>query len=591
MSFPPLRKINMTPTFDQDGASHSSEPLFEPMGLTALASLSKKTLASLAWDLAQAGDIARLRSMSSCIPFSNASGSLDAALSSLAFFVADAAWIEPLATQLEALLVAGKRQLHDSSNNRNDFGPLATVLAMEALFELLVNPQPPPADSARTKLGKSIRLARSPTLPISTYFNHSLRDLAYGFLTLPEPVAEFFGRECFRLGISTTYPTVIHPALALASRGEPALLDALLTRPEFIDKLDYSALAGRVGRDDRQSEFKILHSKLFWSQAAPLGLKLLDCARSRPGLSDLSLHDRVASAIVQSSSGDPCSLPLRQVLGTSGPDFFALLFDGLSLPAGELFSTAIALASKDDFFKPACARLMDKVFDMSTPIRNIESPARWHFLRSALFSPLPGVAEMAQSAWAKTQGIDSDPYLACLRSSNIERQIEAICHCGRPDLALRGLDAIGIEVAQKFPGHRKGLDASLGMWVAHKAPLHIFQAVVEWFDAHGGLGEQASAKAWVYQGHETRKKGDLLADCVARGSLDQARFLLARLPGADTKPAREVAKAMAAKVSGSAGGIALSAWESLLLGKVLQAHLEKAMPRATAEPAKRHHRL
>lgn len=583
----------MPPPTIHDEAPRASAPAFDPLDLASIATLSPKTIHALSWDLARARDLGRLRAMEPLIPFATAHGALDAALCAFVLHVADSSWADSLCFQLEARFLAGHRQLHHASNSLDDFGPLCAVLAMEALADRLAHPQSPLSEPARHGLGKAIRLARSPCLPISSPFHDSPSRLpCYGFLRLPQPAAGLVHAELLRLGLPPLSPTPCSVALALAASGEPDLLDALLSRPDAIDRLRAAALAEHPSGDDPRSEFKALQTHLFWTHAAPLALRLVDLARSpSPGRAP-GLHHRVAAAIVQAARGDANHPALRQALGERGDDFFSALLNGLSIPTGALFDTSAELASADDFFKPACLLLMDKVFDMSTPIRNVDYHLRWRCLLSALFSPLPGVAELAQASWAAIHGAGSDPYAASLGFSGIPAHIDAICLCNRPEIATRALDSMGIQAAQGFPPHRKGLDASLTMLVAHKAPQPIFRAVIEWFASRGGLAEQASAKAWVYQGAETRKKGDLLADCVARGNLDQARLLLVLLPGADIKPAREVARAMAAKAPGGAGAIALSAWETLLLNKVLQAHRRRTPPLgAAAEAASRPRRL
>ena len=98
-----------TPTPHHGGQPQPPAPAFPPLELLDVCALSRKTRASLAWDLARARDIGRLRAMEPFIPFSNESGALDAPLCALAFWAADAAWAEPLATRIETLFIAGRR--------------------------------------------------------------------------------------------------------------------------------------------------------------------------------------------------------------------------------------------------------------------------------------------------------------------------------------------------------------------------------------------------------------------------------------------------------------------------------------------------
>jgi hypothetical protein len=569
---------------------------FEPIGLDTVSTLSESTRLELALDLARMKELERLRSMALFIPFLKTSkNALDVALCAHVLAVADEAWTEPLITRFEAIFQAS-RQLHHQSYTRNDFGCLGTALAMEALVDKLGIGENKPSAQTALGLSKAIRLARSSSLSTLSPLESTPNELPYGFLLLGEPIRTAGDLEFKRLGISSTRHTMLSVSLGIAACGDHRLLDAVLDQPECIDYLAHIALAeGGFMRDERYGHFKALHTDTFWATAPELGFKLIDRAleKNRAGLMNgcppSLLHAKVVSSIIQAAQGDPAYPALRELIARSDVDFFCRIYV-TDQPMNQ-FTRAMALACADDLYKPAFDKLMDVAFDMTQAIRGVDTAVRWRCLREALFSPMPGAAEMAQKAWARKTRLEPNPYLACLRSTNIEKHIEAICHCQRPEIATLGLDAIGLLTAQNFPGHRKGLDSSISMWIAHKAPLPIFQATLDWFEAQGGLLEQACSKAWVYQGHETRKKGDLLADCVARGNVEQARAVLAKLPDAETKSARDVARAMAQKVSGSAGGIALSSWETLLLGKVLQAHRNKIKSPSEPELPKRSHRL
>jgi hypothetical protein len=118
------------------------------------------------------------------------------------------------------------------------------------------------------------------------------------------------------------------------------------------------------------------------------------------------------------------------------------------------------------------------------------------------------------------------------------------------------------------------------MRIAKTATPASFEAALDWFDKKGILDPIASAKAWVHASCETRKKGDLLAFCVAEGSIELARALLAKRPQIDRKSAREAAKALSQKADAQVGAKALASWENLLFADIFNAAAIDAPPPA-----------
>lgn len=154
--------------------------------------------------------------------------------------------------------------------------------------------------------------------------------------------------------------------------------------------------------------------------------------------------------------------------------------------------------------------------------------------------------------------------------------MESMSKTQDPDVVLASLQACGKDRFLVYPNDgREGLDSSCIMLIALHGNDEVFEAALKWLDGQGILDEAASKKAWVMNESNTRKKGDLLAFCVAKADLNKAKLFLKIRPDWKTTLARDTAKAMGSKLHNEAAGKAVSAWESLLFSKVLESFSEE----------------
>lgn len=124
-------------------------------------------------------------------------------------------------------------------------------------------------------------------------------------------------------------------------------------------------------------------------------------------------------------------------------------------------------------------------------------------------------------------------------------------------------------------------DGSLMMKAIHAGP-EMFALALEAGKREGNLKAALETTAWIVETGSLRKKGDALAYCVANERLEAAREILAACPEASPKYAKD-AVAYLKKKESSRGMGALSAWESLLMGKA-----EKILvPEAAAAPVRK----
>lgn len=560
---------------------------FEPLGFSELARLSAVSRRSLAWDFALAGQDARLRAMESIIPWGKlgANGemrvALDVELCALALWTAEPDTFDRLANVIEAAASErGEWAFKLSSSRPRDFGALLAHWACSAIGSLELG-QP---EAAAEPIRRALRLARSPNFALDTAGDElkatSFRvgELAYGFLPLDPSDGALVRATLEALGLSSGLHA-LPVSIVLAHVGEPTLLRALCARPELATALASHASEIPSTTFAPAASFYALRSKIFWTRAPAVGQLLLDLADPD---GTRAPAPRIAHSMLL--AGPACGgLALDALMTRSGDRFMVDACKGsaLSSPSCELVrKRSLELLAEGTLVGNGFAALLADVFTPRLGERFDDVRVRGNFLRSTLLSPLPGLSESVRAAWAASHGPDSDPFLQSLRLSNIEQHLEAICHCGRPELVAPALDAWGLEEVQSFPERRQGLDSSASMWIMTKAPLPIFEAALDWFATAGDgeLARQAELKAWVSSDSQVRKKGDLLAACVAQGNVGAAESLLRRLPGLDTSPAREVAKAIGRQGSGHAAGAAVSAWETLLFKKTFELQGAAVLP-------------
>lgn len=193
--------------------------------------------------------------------------------------------------------------------------------------------------------------------------------------------------------------------------------------------------------------------------------------------------------------------------------------------------------------------------------------------REFIFSPDPArrqafLANYAPIA-AHGQTEPADPYKDVIAHTSLAMALYGAARSEDAETLLRVLNAAGADAIAAHPGARKGLDRSALMILASEASSPLFETALEWADARGALDECAEAKAWVMNEGNTRKKGDLLAHCVAIADLDKASALLARRPDFKMTSARDTARAMGSKLHSERAGRAVSAWETLLFSKTI----------------------
>lgn len=549
----------------------ASPASFKPLDDRDIGALSEATRHAISWDLAASGQFERLRALGSMVPLCQGTTGherVPLALAARLLDGADEAWLTQLLAEISKTLRCPTAKLDKTRCDQTDFGYLLAVWAYRAITHFMNGDEA----AGTRELRRSLMLARTHELPLSGSWNDSYRysycpNLAYGFMASRHDDVVRPADHIQALDLDPSRPDAMSAALILARQGHAELLAALCERPESRRQLLVQCFEESAQIDRSHLFFKLGHPN-FWLKAPEVGIHLLDLAVSSKG-SHAPLLDRVLRAMVEAADHDASHPLLSRVMVHHGDNFLAAMVHG-STRAISALTTGTELYRQDpQTFSSALSKALDKVFSNHGAVPSIDNHTRLACLRDTIFSPVPGVAELAEKAWHKAKPDSGDPYVVALASVNIERHIESICHCERPDIVRRGLDAIGPERAQSFPGHRQGLDSSLLMWLAQKAPVHIFETALDWFDAHGALRAQADLKAWVYQGADTRKKGDLLAACVVEGRVDMAEALLTRIPDADTRSAREVAKALASKVKGDGAGQAMSAWESLLFKKIL----------------------
>lgn len=562
---------------------------FEPLDLFDIAKLSERSRHALATDFATSGQTARLRAMLAHIPFAkNESGNLrlDTHLLAKSLLAAELPWLPELAQTAAKATKECLGYISNEGRAEGDCGLLATYLALKAIKSIQADP--PQTDAAKLDLAKALFLCKDHNMPIYASLNTYNSSKLYGVLDYNELCIGFDPSNSIAGFANSSNIYVFSAAMKLATLGEPDLLMALLDRPDYKTKLVASfSNIDEYKRRDCIGPFDILSLETFWRSTPELGIMIMERSRSMAP-ENFELPCVIATAMIRTFSKSPASPAFIAANKILGDRSLSISITGAS-PALSAVKLGIDMVAHDFKYASLLEAAFDRIFDIDPArrISGLNEQSRMNCLREALFSPVPEVRELASRAHERSLPLEArrDGFVAAYSSTNIERHIEAICHCQRIDTVEMALDAIGIQTAQSFPGHRKGLDASLSMWIARKAPLPIFEACLDWFASQGDgeLQLQAEAKSWVYNGHETRKKGDLLALCVAEGKVEYAQALLHRLPDLDTRSAKDVAKAMASKVSGGVGSQALSSWETLLLKKALDLHKAK-QPEPETEP-------
>lgn len=547
---------------------------FKPIQASDLTIFSEKTRREMVWDLATAGDIDRVEgSLGSTPLLRTVSGSsvLDLDLCALLLWKADEARFPIFLDAIEhAALAAQPTNLTGFRHSSDkDFGSLASMWALGALEAF----EQSDVQGGQQALGRVVALCSKLKLPIEQHnsdafsFYASKSNFLYGFLEVAPGIAARADKILQRLTLASN--SLLAWAVALGVQGSMDLLGALCERPAWRTGL-VEALSGL--NPSTFKEFAVLKYHAGW-HAEPVFmqtlLRMAEGATSTP----LPLSSEIATAMVEGARSDWNAPSIHMLRERVGDECLALSLRNTFYMSNSYASKARSLVmcfAIDPQSHPALGLWMSEYFKPVLQSSRDFNASVFSVLRESLFSSLPGISELTQASWKLARGAESDPWSDCYLGANAERYLEAICKCGRPDSVGPALSGYGLTALQAFPNARKGLDASATMWILDKAPLAIFEATLDWFDAQGALSAQAGATAWVCQSFSTRKKGDLLSACVAHGKLDAAEALLARAPHLDTRFAREVAKTMGTKEQNDKGGSAVSTWEALLLRRTLQ---------------------
>jgi hypothetical protein len=465
-----------------------------------------------------------------------------------------------------------------------DFGSVFSFWCLRAFQALGRGDEP----AARAWSARASALAES-TLPCSQALEASSNRVtfgrhAFGVDALPDHLV---GQTLRSSGYHNEWQPP-SAALLLASVGDQAPLAALLARPDRQQTLALAFAADRPDGERRElPQLSMLSSAVFWREHSDLAALIMQAAKTACA-GHLSFAPLSVAQACWGGVGDNVDSPAfacaRQAFGA---DVFSVF---VQCGPADALRQAGAFAEKDPTLLGAFSRLC---FVLAHPHRSIEDQRRWGLLHAALFDPR---AELAHAAGAAlTQAAPQrNPWLeAPVHLRSFSTHLARAASCADPALALRGWQTCDLDELLNFPPGRVGLDPSAAMLVARNSTPEVFGSFLDWLARRGGadaLRSQAAAKAWVDESGSARKKGDLLAFCVAQGKTEHARELLARLPGLDTRYAREAAKTLAAKSNGplAAGSKALSAWEDLLLGGDLDAAPKKTLPpEPAAEPAPR----
>lgn len=123
----------------------------------------------------------------------------------------------------------------------------------------------------------------------------------------------------------------------------------------------------------------------------------------------------------------------------------------------------------------------------------------------------------------------------------------------------------GAKVLIGFNKERSGLDESFLMLALGKKGIDGFRFAVDVFNSEGLLKEALDEKAWVLSG-STRKKGDVLAYCVANGAQEAVEYIYELCPEIQSKSAKATVKKMVdSNISTSDTQRAQSAFDLLTL--------------------------
>ena len=461
--------------------------------------------------------------------------------------------------------------------------------------------------AARLWLDKAILLASSPAsiagaLPIAGAL--SIADLADSdFFGIPmsdprvslgssEPLAAA-ARDCARRSFErSTHPFAA--ALFLAQMGEPSLIQALCSRPQRAQESDYFfAPKSSAAPFSGELLYSILKIPGFWKSSPLAAASLFKAAASSCSAQPISRNPFLPHMLA-SCDGHSSGAGFQAAYAMLGDQIFSR--GPLESGAEAAFTLHHALrfaAVSGPWLQPALDNLFESLAGPAPGILRFDNgayrPFAWSFLEGALFSPAPGAVKSLLAVIAKNAP-EANPYAelflakyAPCSANGFAAFLTLACDSRSPDIMRKALDAAGPAPWAAFQGPKPGLAASASMFIAHNAhDAATFASALSWLDANGLLDEEADRRAWVCSSHNSRKKGDLLSQCVALGKVDFAQAFLALRPKWDIKPAKAVAKAMEHRSFKDRGVVAMIAWENIFLQQALGASLPQ-----TPAPARR----
>ena len=489
-----------------------------------------------------------------------------------------------------------------SKTGFSDFGPLGVFFCLGSLSSA----QSGNHAKSEELLAKASAIVRS--LPIDDSANFS-EPSAYGNQLPIFDQARLYAAEQDTPFAGGRNPSaILQAAVALMPRDDGRMVEAVLSRPDFLAKmrLIFPPRDARSAEPAPLGPFSFLGASAFWRELPEEGCRILDTVFSCLGRAadPESFPPQILRAmiVVQASPFNEGFLWAKAMLGEN---VFAVLANqdpcrssqawnpsaAQNSAVSQAWNTAVSLAKGDPSLAPAVASVCRLLNDPQLP--HFERMFRDGTYRLAmlamLYHPAPGVSEAAseiiEARIGGSPGSAHGVFPQLFSGMNLGIHIGRLAECPRPEIVLAGLSAMGLEAFDRYPEEsRKGHDKTALMLFAGLASPPVFDAALGWLDSQGALRRHASSKAWVFSDGETRKKGDLLAFCVASGRADLALTLLGRIPDLDLKCAKAVAASMAKNSKSSAGSLALSAWEEVLLELASPSPIGNPAPAAARRP-------
>lgn len=362
----------------------------------------------------------------------------------------------------------------------------------------------------------------------------------------------------------------------LAMRGDEAPLQAYLSS-EAVGK-ELAALVRKDPSEAVDPNLRIesppdwassgLLSKLgelsMWAEQHLVFSRVLDVAVAGGGYP----IREILVAMLAGARGDGRHPAVQKALSIYGDGMFELLAQRQS------FKTAFAFCLEFAETNPSMTPMLGRLAASGIAAANKDNPLPrdlWGAIEDGFVSENPSISGAIEAALLAGRPLENpykehmDYQCAYNYANTIAPRLGIVGKSPSVDIAIKRLDALNIASIEAHPPElRRGLDSSPLMILARETKsAAVFGAILDWFGSKGLLETGAAMRAWVFESGRARKKGDLLAHCVALAKIDFASALMERLPALDVKSARDVAKAMA-EHGGVGSAEVLSAWEAIL---------------------------